>query len=105
MDSLPILASLDWPTAFAVVASVVTIVLGLFGYMIKSKPARTPPSVSSGKLVELENKHNNLVSQVDAVEDKVDRISVEHTQYKEQTNHKVDKLMDIIVKILSDDKL
>ena len=112
---LELLNSLTWPAALAILGSVVTIVIGLFGYLRSSK-------AQSQNLPEYEKLHSRInvaVERVAANEGdlKEVRASLRSLQ-KTIADHeqrdiddfklieaKLDRLMDIVVRILQDDKL
>jgi len=114
------------PEAIAIVGSVATVVLGAFGYLLKT---RSTPIKDKA----VEQPHTYLESQVQGAHDRIsdikDRVNVvegdvkltvaklealrdamkEHQQ-RDDMDHdvfdkKIDKLMDILIKILTDDNL
>lgn len=117
------LNSLTWPAAFATVASVVSIITGLFGYVISSRKKaeqkvidQTPTAPNYEKL---HARINDVIARVAANEGdhKEARASLRGLQQQlfahEQRDiddfklidAKVDRLMDIVVRLLQDDKL
>ena len=118
------LNSLEWPAVFAIVGSIVTIVTGLFGYLIASKKNGKAEAPQTKILTpeEYEKLHTRI-------NDAIERIAVNEGDLKEVRAHlrsvqkqlaeheqrdiddfklveaKLDRLMDIIVRILQDDKI
>lgn len=123
---LEVMSGLSWPSAFAIVGSVVTIVIGLFGYL-KNKPTSTPASPKPSPSIyvtreEIDNLHSRISSAKDvAMENKGElKIMANHLKAieKQMAEHerrdiadfklmqqKIDKMMDIVIQILQDDKL
>ena len=117
------------PEAIAIVGSVVTIVLGLFGYMIKTRTNEqakqeqrdrdVAPSYMEGqvqaahdrisevkdRIVAVEGDVKLTVSKLEAVRTAMREHQVRDGQDHEMFEKKLDKLMDILIKILTDDKL
>lgn len=124
---LEIVNSLSWQAAFAIVGSVVTIVVGLFGYL-RNKTPQTPPApklpqqplyvsrtefeqlharVSSAKEIAAENKGelhvlSNLVKTIEKQIADHERRDIQDFKVMQQ---KIDRIMDIVIQILQDDKL
>lgn len=113
---------LTWPQAFAVVASVVTIVSGLLAYLLK--PNKIRPDNDSCESIE--NQLNLIHQRLSDIKDRVAteegdvkvvqaeieslaRMIRNHEVRDEQDfiviNQKLEKLMDIVLKLLSDDRL
>lgn len=116
------------PEALAIVGSVATIVIGIFGYLLKVK-SRDVPEQRSGprepteylenqvqvaheRISEVKDRVTAVESEVRLTTSKLDAIRqtmVDHQlrddQDHEVFNKKLDKLMDILIKILTDDKL
>ena len=114
------------PEAIAIVGSVATVVLGAFGYLLKTRSA--PPKDKAA-----EPPHTYLESQVQGAHDRIsemkDRLAaaegdikltvtkmeamrqtiIDHHSHDVQEHRiiekKTDKMMDILLKILTDDKL
>lgn len=119
---LEFLNSLSWPGAFAVVASIVTSVTGLFGYLVSVKRREA----AQKRLVTPEFDYEKLHSRIN---DAIERIAENEGDLKEArasirslqkacSSHeqrdiedfklvdaKIDRLMDIVVRMLQDDKL
>lgn len=118
------LNSLEWPGVFAVVGSVVTIVTGLFGYLLAARRLSKHEAPSTKILTpeEYEKLHtriNDLADRIGESEGDIKEIyaSLRLTQ-KLLADHeqrditdfklidaKIERLMDIVVRILQDDKL
>ncbi|KKL85696.1 hypothetical protein LCGC14_1952140 [marine sediment metagenome] len=113
--------SLTWPAVFAIVASLVTIITGLFGYLLSAK--RKAAAVLEAKpLIDHEKLHariNVVTERIAEVEGdlKEFRASLRNLQ-RQVADHeqrdiddfklidaKLDRLMDIVIRILQDDKL
>ena len=117
------------PEAIAIVGSVVTIVLGLFGYMIKTRTngllkqeqsdKDIAPSYMEGQVQSAHDRISEVKDRIVAVEGDVKltvtkleavRTAMREHQARDDQDHemfekKLDKLMDILIKILTDDKL
>jgi len=116
------------PEAFAIVGSVVTVVFGIFGYLLKTRndPPKSRPAFqkSAQQIVEDRIQHahdriSNLKDQVvnaDAdvrlLNSKIDNMQKTIDDHEERDirdfdvlNKKIDKLTDIVIKILSDESL
>lgn len=117
------------PEAIAIVGSVVTIVLGLFGYMIKTRTnghlkqelrdKDIAPSYMEGQVQSAHDRISEVKDRIVAVEGDVKltatkleavRTAMSEHQARDDQDHemfekKLDKLMDILIKILTDDKL
>ena len=124
MTSFEMLNQLSWPAATAIVASVVTIVTGLFGYIVRQKPT-VPPSPKSpvdacveqvqvvharvseirDRLSGIEGDSKVMIQRIESLQKQVDDHTVRNAKQVETDEHKIDKVMDILIKILSDDKL
>lgn len=116
------LNSLEWPAVFAVVGSVVTIVTGLFGYLLsarrQSKLTTTTKVLTIEEYEKLHTRINDLISRVGETEGDLKELqSSIHSLQKQQSNHeqrdiddfklveaKLDRLMDIVVRILQEDR-
>lgn len=116
------LNSLEWPAAFAVVGSIGTIVFGVFGYLISTNRINKAPQSKILTTTEYEKLHTRI-------NDAVERIAVDEGDAKELRaslrglqkqlqdhelrdiedfkliDAKIERLMDIVVRILQDDKL
>lgn len=118
------LNSLEWPGVFAVVGSVVTIVTGLFGYLLAANRSNKHEAPSTKILTpeEYEKLHtriNDLIDRVSANEGDIKEIHAslrliqkliaDHEQRDitdfKLVDAKIERLMDIVVRILQDDKL
>ncbi len=118
------LNSLEWPAVFAIVGSFVTIVTGLFGYLLSAR-RQTKNNNTSVKILTIEEyeklhtRINDLVSRVGENEGDIKEVqSSLRSLQKQISNHeqrdiddfklveaKLDRLMDIIVRILQEDRL
>lgn len=120
---LDFINNLTWPGAFAVVGSLVTIITGIFGYLIATHRLKRFPGFQHPQSV---NDYEKLHARISAIVDRVAvnegdlkevRVSIRNLQ-KGIADHeqrdiqdfnlvesKLDRLMDIVVKILQDDKL
>ena len=118
------LNSLEWPAVFAIVGSVVTIVTGLFGYLLSARrqeaaKAATPSThtLTTEEYEKIHSRINDLVDRVAANERdlKETRASIRSLQNQISTHEqrdiddfklleaKLDRLMDIVVRILQED--
>lgn len=120
---MEMLATVTWPTAFAVVGSIVTIVIGLFGYLRGKDSGKTAPTspveTLRGEINELRTaitsgREENLItkSEFAVLRSHVDTLQRQLADHERRdiddfraVNAKIDKIMDIIVQILQDDKL
>jgi CRISPR/Cas system CSM-associated protein Csm2 small subunit len=115
------LNSLEWPAVFAIVGSLVTIVTGLFGYLLAARRQETAKATTHTLTTEeyekIHSRINDLVDRVASNEGdlKEMRVSIRSLQCQ-ISNHeqrdiddfklleaKLDRLMDIIVRILQED--
>ncbi len=122
------LTAFTWPAAFAVVASVVAIVTGYFGYLIKTRaPVEQPaPEPVADKDMDQDKDIRHLHTRISEIKDRTATIEtdskINHTEIGnlqnqlnghearvdkefDRLNEKVDKLTDILMKVLTDDKL
>jgi len=107
MDLITSINMITWPAAFAIVGSMVTIVVGLFGYLRSSKQKLQPlhDRVSNLKdvVAKLEGDYKALLARIDAH----DRAMSDHEQRDvsdfRALSDKVEKIMEIIVEMLRDD--
>lgn len=93
--------ALGWPAAVAIVGSVVTIIIGICTYLINASKSQPPASVPEQPHIQtsgVEIKIDNLQKQIDDHEKRDIRDF-------EIINGKFDKLQELLVKILSDDRL
>ncbi len=118
---LELLNSLSWPAVFAIVASLVTIVTGLLGYLVSSKK-KAAALVEAKPLID----HEKLHTRINAVTERVAEIegdlkevrSTLRSLQRQIADHeqrdiddfklvdaKLDRLMDIVIRMLQDDKL
>ena len=121
------------PEAIAVVGSVVTVVLGVFGYLLKTRNAPAKDRTTTTPTSYLETQVQGAHDRISEVKDRVTtaegdiKLTVNKLEAIRQTlldhqvhfNHshdandkdhemfqkKMDKMMDILIKILTDDKL
>lgn len=119
------------PEAIAIVGSVVTIVLGLFGYLLKVRPTQTAKqerqekpaeagvpylegqvqlaheriSEVKDRVIVIEGDVRLTVSKLEAVRAAMSDHQARDDQDHEMFEKKLDKMMDILIKILTDDKL
>lgn len=120
---IELLNSLEWPGVFAVVGSVVTIVTGLFGYLLAARRNNiTPPQVKILSPEEYEKLHariNEAVNRIAVDEGDIKEIRASLRAIQKQLHEheqrditdfklvdaKIERLMDIVVRILQDDRL
>ena len=118
---LEFLNSLTWPGVVAllgsVITSVITIVIGLLGYMRSSKA--DPQAIQHSDYEKLHSRINHSVERVAVAEGDIKEIrSLIRSLQKQIADHeqrdiedfklvdaKIDRLMDIVVRILQDDRL
>ncbi len=117
------LNSLEWPAVFAIVGSLVTIVTGLFGYLLSARRQKSSSTTTKILTIEeyekLHTRINDLVSRVGENEGDLKEVqSSLRSLQKQISNHeqrdiddfklveaKLDRLMDIIVRILQEDRI
>ena len=112
------LNSLEWP-AFAIVASIVTITIGLFGYLRNGNKPTPSKILTPDEYEKLHSRINEAVERVAVNEGdlkevraslrSLQKIIADH-EHRDITDFKlidakVERLMDIVVRILQDDKL
>ena len=122
---LELLNSLSWPATFAIVASVVSIITGLLGYLISARRKAaisvsvTDPLKEGYDHEKLHTRINDAVERVAAIEGDIKELrAFVRVCQKQLSDHeqrdiddfkildaKIDRLMDIIVRMLQDDKL
>lgn len=114
---LELLNSLTWPAVFAIVSSLVTIVTGLFGYLISAKKkAAVQPNNDYEKLHARINfaieriavNEGDLKEARASIKSAMNQISIhEHRDIEDfkLIDTKIERLMDIVVRMLQDDKL
>ena len=109
------LHSLEWPAAFAIVGSIVTIVTGLLGFW--HRRGRTPSTVEL-QIISPEE-HQDFLDRFDNIEEDLRSIHATLKSHQKQmqcheqrdiedfktVDAKIDRLMDIIVRILEDERL
>ena len=112
-------SALNWPTSFAIVASIATITTAVFGYLIKTrsvaKDSIAPPEDISHihtRISELKDRVSLVESDVKVVLTKLEAIEKQFSTHEdrderdfERLNDKVDKLTDVLMKVLQDEKL
>lgn len=116
---LEILSSLGWPAAFAIVASIVTIVLGWFGYIGKNAPAKPVVKPIDNQTQLLHNRLSELKDRIYDIETEGKVLTEKFKAFQKQIddhekrditdfhtmNEKLDKLTDLVIRMLQDDKL
>lgn len=112
MDITEAINMITWPAAFAIVGSMVTIVVGLFGYMRNAKNTQTPTQTQA-----VHDRVSNLKDQVAIIEGDLKALAARMDAHNRAlTDHeardlsdfkalsdKVEKIMEIIVEMLRDD--
>lgn len=114
------------PEAFAIVGSVATVVLGVFGYLLKTrndspknKSAVTPTEFLEGQVQGAHDRISEVKDRVTAVESEIKltaakveslRAAMRDHQERDNQDHelfdkKLDKMMDIVIRILTDPNL
>ena len=119
MEIIESINMLTWPAAAAIVGSVVTIVLGWFGYLRATKTPK-PPVVAPPKLVDktqvlhdrvsalkdivstLEGDFRVVQTRMNAMDKKVADHELRDLEDFKRLNEKVEKVMEIIVEMLRD---
>lgn len=127
------LNQISWEAAFAIVGSIVAIVTGLFGYLIKTRNGSSEnrgPKQLSGSLetrvalmedqVQLtravisETKDRVAVTEGDArlLNTKIDGVHIQLTKHEERdvrdfeaVNKKLDRITDVVLELLTNEKL
>ena len=108
--------NLSAATAFAIVGSVVTIVVGLFGYMSKARTNKTVAETSEETASVLENLRVECKERVHKIElaitkleeqlKRTDHVFGEHERRDyvdfKNVNKKIDKLSELILQMLRD---
>lgn len=123
MEIISTINEITWPAAAAIIGSVVTAVVGLFGYLRSTKPREPSENVPSLKeptidlTAELLNIHKRISHVKDAIlsiegdikvintrQDGMTTIIYEHekrdTSDFRSLNDKIDKIMQLIVELL-----
>lgn len=112
---LELLNSLTWPAVFAILGSIVTIVVGLFGYLRSAKTQTQTPT----NLEKLHSRINVVVERIAVNEGDLKEVKASlRAALKQIADHeqrdiddfkmidaKLDRLMDIIVRILQDEHI
>jgi CRISPR/Cas system CSM-associated protein Csm2 small subunit len=115
------LNSLEWPAVFAIVGSIVTIVTGLFGYMVATRRNKTPETkiLTPDEYEKLHTRINDAVERIAENEGDLKEVRASLRSLQKQiadheqrdiddfklVDAKIDRLMDIVVRILQDEKL
>lgn len=118
---LELLNSLTWPAVFAILGSIVTIVLGLFGYLrsVKTQAQTQAQTQTPDDFEKLHSRINDAVERVAVNEGDLKEVRAslraalkqiaDHEQRDiedfKMTDTKLDRLMDIVVRILQDEHL
>lgn len=125
---------LTWPTAFAIVGSVVSIVVGLFGYLkAVNKPANGTPvrpvteeqqtvvalnhigerlTTLETKTLQQDRQDVELQGDLRVLREVVNNLLAQVNEHERRdiadfrlVNEKVEKLQDVLIRLLQDDKL
>lgn len=116
------LNSLEWPAVFAIVGSIVTIVTGLLGYLLSTRKNGSKPQTKILTPDEYEKLHtriNDAITRIAENEGDIKEVMASIRSLQKQiANHeqrdiedfkffeaKLERLMDIVVRILQDDRL
>ena len=107
MDILTSINMITWPAAFAIVGSMVTIVVGLFAHLRNSKQKLQPIHDRVSTLKDVVSKLEGDLKAIQARIDAHDRAMSDHelrdvSDFKALSD-KVEKIMEIIVEMLRDD--
>ena len=116
---LQAMAALTWQAALAILGSVVAVVTGLFGYLIKvhssEKHSKLPPDHVENlhsRISELKDRVSSVeadskvaLSKMESIEKQLDDHEGRDERDFAQLNEKIDKVTDILLKILTDQKL
>lgn len=114
---LEFINQLSWPAAFAIVGSLVTIVTGLFGYILRQAGYASKQRVDQLQLLHSrisevkdrvmkdEGDNNLLHLKLTSLEKQLSDHEVREERNLEQLNTKIDKVYEIVMKLLTDDKL
>ena len=121
MTTVELINSLTWPAAFAIVGSIVTIVGGFVGFLLKlrtpepvantdenqSKMQVLQDRISEGKDIAQNNKNEVGVikTKVESIQKQLDEHEARDQRDFATASRKIDKLTDIVMKILQDEKL
>jgi len=118
---LEFLNSLSWPAVFAIVASLVTIITGLFGYLLSARK-KAAALIEAKPVIDHEKLHariNVVTERIAEIEGDLKEVrSVLRNLQRQIADHeqrdiddfklvdaKLDRLMDIVIRMLQDDKL
>lgn len=120
--------ALTWPTAFAIVGSVVTIVVGLFGYLKASSGKNGSGTMVSQQLAQLTRIEKQILAletrtletrgllaeaqgDIRVLRESLNNMTSQVNEHERRdiddfkmVNAKIDKLQDVIIRILSDEK-
>lgn len=118
------LSSIDWPAAFTIVGSVIATLTATFGYLLK---VRTPTKATTGESSTITNEDlQRLYDTIDSLRDRFAKVESDSAlllhkteefekklnEHEDREGHdiknlhyKLDKLTEIVLKILSDDNL
>ena len=115
------LQTLEWPGAFAVVRSIGTIIFGIFGYLfsVRNKSPVQSKILTTTEYEKLHTRISDAVERVAVAEGDLKEVRASiRGQNKQIADHeqrdiqdfklidsKIDRLMDIVVRILQDEKL
>jgi uncharacterized protein YlxW (UPF0749 family) len=108
MEFITSINQITWPAAFAIVGSVVTIVVGLFGYMRSSK-AKQPDATQAvhsrvsnlrDAVADLEGDYKALEARLDAYDRSLHEHEARDVSDFRALSDKVEKIMEIIVEML-----
>lgn len=128
MEQIPeSMLTMSWPAAFAILGSVVTMVVGLFGYLVSARKDSTPPPqstatklpppgvyekegrrlhdrISSTKdtVAKLETDVRVLEQKVEALSDRIDTHDERDIKDFQQITAKIERLSDIVFALRSD---
>lgn len=114
MEIIESINMLTWPAAAAIVGSVVTIVLGWFGYMRSTKTVKVEEpdkaQLLHDRVSNLKDEVASLQGDMKAIKVRIDGIDVKVSDHDardiedfKRLSDKVEKIMEIIVEMLRDD--
>lgn len=113
------LSTINWPTAFAIVASFVTLVTGYVGFLIKTRGSSKGVESSTEEIQHIHSRVSEVKDRLAAVEgdikivahkiESIQKLLDDHQTRDDQgfdhLNEKLDKVTDILLKFLSDERL
>lgn len=114
MGFLETINQITWPAALAIVGSIVTIVVGLLGYLRSTKPTTVKPNQTQAihdrvsglkdKIAELDGDVKAIVVRLEGIERSISDHEARDVVDFKALSAKVEKIMEIIVEMLRDER-